>query len=456
MAAVAKKKFSVTGAPSQYKRTGRKGKGAWRKNVDIDDVEGGMEEIRKEETIIGVPLQKQPDSALFVMDDTGDLQIRKSLPKKLTHAQKILSARSAVPSPNPIQPSPSEENAAKYREKMSRLQRERLQRIAGKNVRGPFNSVVNPRERSREGVGLELKSTIPQDNLWERVDEDTKFIESLKEGDQKDYLPGAVLKPKHKAPEPDQVRQSITLKAVSEPHAGTSYNPAVEAHQDLLRKAVDIEEVREAKRRKVEASKERTVQLSKELEEKGEKAEMAVDMPGDEDFAREEAEANAADELASKRKDPKKKLKRARRAAIKEKLQRHLSHLRAVQRHKLHDVNFHKQIAASVDAGVANRELSAKRRRLKLQRLYANGLAGQRVGSKTKVPKGDIDVQLTEDLAENLRTMKVEGSLFRDRFLNFQQRGLLEARPKDGPRRKAGRGTKLVEKRAWREFDQTM
>ncbi|KAG8892371.1 hypothetical protein FRC01_014200, partial [Tulasnella sp. 417] len=427
MAAVAKKNVSATGAPSQYKRTGRKGKGAWRKNVDIDEVEAGMEEIRKEEAIIGVPLQKQPDSALFVMDDTGDLEIRKTLPKKLTHAQKILSARSAVASPNPIQPPPNEENAAKYREKMSRLQRERLKRIAGKNVRGPFNSVVNPRERSREGVGLELKSTVPQDNLWERVDEDTKFIESLKEGDQKDYLPGLVLKPKHKAPEPDQVRQSITLKAVSEPHAGTSYNPAVDAHQDLLRKAVDVEEIREAKRRKVEESRDRTAQLAKELDAKGEKVEMAVDTPADEESAQEEADT--ADEPPSKRKDPKKKLRRARRAATREKLeprdnptvtslpslkQRHLSQVRAVQRRKLHDVNFHKQIAASVDAGVANRELSAKRRRLKLERLYANGLAGQRVGSKTKVPKADIDVQLTEDLAENLRTMKVEGSLFRD------------------------------------------
>lgn len=53
MAAVAKKNVSVTGAPSQFKKTGRKGKGAWRKNVDIDDVEAGMEEIRKEEAIIG-------------------------------------------------------------------------------------------------------------------------------------------------------------------------------------------------------------------------------------------------------------------------------------------------------------------------------------------------------------------------------------------------------------------
>ncbi|KAG9007071.1 hypothetical protein FRB90_009559 [Tulasnella sp. 427] len=455
MAAVAKKNVSMTGAPSQYKRTGRKGKGAWRKNVDIDEVEAGMEEIRKEEAIIGVPLQKQSDSQLFMMDETGDLEIKKIAPKKLTHARKILSARSAVPAPNPFQPAPSEENAAKYREKTSRLQRERLARIAGKSVRGPFNSVLNPRERSKEGVGLELKSTVPQDNLWERTDEDTKFIEGLEEGIQKDYLPGLVLKPKHKGLEPDLARQTIALKAVSDPHAGTSYNPAVEAHQELLRKAVDVEEVREAKRRKLQEGRERTRQLAKELEEKGEKAEMAVDLPADEDVDQEE-ETNATDDLQAKKKNPKKKLKRAKRAATREKLQRHLSQLRAIQRHKLHDINFHKQIASAVDAGVANRDLSEKRRKLKLQRIYANGLAGKQVGSKTKVPKAEIDVQLTEDLAENLRTMKVEGSLFRDRFLNFQQRGLLEARPKDGPRRKPGRRLKTVEKRAYREFDQTM
>lgn len=80
-----------------------------------------------------------------------------------------------------------------------------------------------------------------------------------------------------------------------------------------------MEEIRETKRRKVEERRERTVQLAKELEEKGEKAEMAVDMPGDEESGQEEDEAAAVDE--SKRKDPKKKLKRAKRAATREKLQ---------------------------------------------------------------------------------------------------------------------------------------
>ena len=41
------------GAPSQHKQESRKGKRSWRKNVDIGDVEEGMEEMRAEERVAG-------------------------------------------------------------------------------------------------------------------------------------------------------------------------------------------------------------------------------------------------------------------------------------------------------------------------------------------------------------------------------------------------------------------
>lgn len=37
------------GAPQQYKQTSRKGKKAWRKNVDIAHVQTGLEQVREEE-----------------------------------------------------------------------------------------------------------------------------------------------------------------------------------------------------------------------------------------------------------------------------------------------------------------------------------------------------------------------------------------------------------------------
>ena len=44
---------SVNGAPSQRAQASRKGKKAWRKNIDIDEVEEGLEELRVEERVTG-------------------------------------------------------------------------------------------------------------------------------------------------------------------------------------------------------------------------------------------------------------------------------------------------------------------------------------------------------------------------------------------------------------------
>ena len=44
---------SAIGAPSQRTQTSRKGKKAWRKNVDIDDVEEVLEGQRAEERVTG-------------------------------------------------------------------------------------------------------------------------------------------------------------------------------------------------------------------------------------------------------------------------------------------------------------------------------------------------------------------------------------------------------------------
>ena len=44
---------STIGAPSQRTQGSRKGKKAWRKNIDIDEVEEGLEELRVEERVAG-------------------------------------------------------------------------------------------------------------------------------------------------------------------------------------------------------------------------------------------------------------------------------------------------------------------------------------------------------------------------------------------------------------------
>ena len=67
-----KKTKSAAGAPSQLLQSTRKGKKAWRKNIDIDHVEDGLETIRSEERVLGTALHNQPDKDLFAIDITGD------------------------------------------------------------------------------------------------------------------------------------------------------------------------------------------------------------------------------------------------------------------------------------------------------------------------------------------------------------------------------------------------
>lgn len=39
---------SSVGAPQQHKQPSRKGKKAWRKNVDVSEVQKGLEDVREE------------------------------------------------------------------------------------------------------------------------------------------------------------------------------------------------------------------------------------------------------------------------------------------------------------------------------------------------------------------------------------------------------------------------
>jgi nucleolar protein 53 len=81
---------SVVGAPAQHNQSSRKGKKAWRKNVDIEDLEDKLEGLRDEERTFGcvfylstffrpssnvicrLALQKKTDSELFIVDTKGD------------------------------------------------------------------------------------------------------------------------------------------------------------------------------------------------------------------------------------------------------------------------------------------------------------------------------------------------------------------------------------------------
>ncbi|KAG6836114.1 hypothetical protein H0H93_011226 [Arthromyces matolae] len=244
----------VTGAPSQLNQSSRKGKRAWRKNVDIQEVEEGMEEMRAEERVIGSvsllivaegyeffrcsqPLQVTKDQDLFTIDVQGDAKVRKNL-HKFSSAQltstKILAQRSAVPAVF----SRSTSDASKKRKALvSHDEKSRLLRIGKRPRKGPFNSVIDPTEFGAGSAMLELSEAVKNSgtyDVWTPPSEETEVPMGLE-----------IVQPKSvKAPTTKPTRNGIDLQAVPEPHQGTSYNPTVESHQDLLLKAHEAEEKR--------------------------------------------------------------------------------------------------------------------------------------------------------------------------------------------------------------------
>ena len=61
---------------------------------------------------------------------------------------------------------------------------------------------------------------------------------------------------------------------------------------------------------------------------------------------------------------------------------------------------------SDIDKNLKAREQARLARQLTIRLRVRKGLAGRRIG-KHKVPESHIDVQIGEDLAENLRTLKV-------------------------------------------------
>ena len=220
-------------------------------------------------------------------------------------------------------------------------------------------------------------------------------------------------------------RQDIEVPAVTEPHQGTSYNPPVDAHQELLLEAHEKERKRLREEQKIAEIKEKFSQLHQPTGTEdgiGTVPGMKLDEVAPEE--EEEEEQGGGQSIVPSRKTPARQTKKQRRRAAEQLAlvwRLYISALSmsnpAFQRRSLEEKAARKRLAASVGEARTLRKASLKlmkmREEEKAQRRLAmkyqrrrRGLAGQRLG-KHVVPEGGVEVQLGEDLSESLRAMKV-------------------------------------------------
>ncbi|KAG2181130.1 hypothetical protein INT43_008712 [Umbelopsis isabellina] len=396
----------------------RKGKKAWRKNIDITDVEEHLEGVRSEERA-GGKISERANDKLFTLDVKGDDRVKRQLAKdKPLYIDQILKSRSAIPAVGTRLFALPKESAKDNKGKESRINREKIEKLAKRKI---TQAPVKPAKKSK-GTAYDV---------W--ADEEPTPV------DLNPYLEPVRKRTVH-APSTLKVKPAAAehQPAVEVAEAGASYNPTMEDHQVLLRKAHKVETDKISQRENVN----KQLEYRKELLDLNE--EEAVDSEVD-----EESDAHSDDDEETRKRKENKKKTRSERNRLKKAKETQQLELRRKQEKELHkEITKLEEIEKIVEESEMSSLTKAEKRKAKKEAQEQAGLP--RLG-KYFVQKAPIEVQLTDELSESLRSLKPEGNAFRDRFVSLQKRNIIEPRlPVNHKRRYR---LKEYEKHSYKKFD---
>ncbi|KAG0005192.1 hypothetical protein BGZ80_010582 [Entomortierella chlamydospora] len=428
----------------------RKGKKAWRKNVDITDVEQNLDELRAEERITGGKVHQQSNDALFTMDTKGDGKTRKELLKDRTlKMDEILAERSKIPAvggrKKPSSTTAPLAASAKKDAKISKAEKARLLAlIKRKTSNSLFAPVTKPLGRS--GMTDAVKAAGRFDVWGTETQEQEEAEEQTK--DSNDFVAEVVTKVPVKAPRSFKQRQKVSIPAVKEAHPGASYNPTMQDHQGLLQLAHNEELRILHDKESVDAKLAYPKELDNMVAFDDQTGGLLEDSEDEDEEEEEEEDATGGDDIAKPKKQKGKKsiternrLARAAETAKKE---------AQIKREKelLKQTNKVKEIMKSVE----EEEAETERKRLENERKKEEKeRAGMKRVGRFNIPKERIHVQLQDELAESLRQLKPEGNVMKDRFQSFVERNLIEPRVPVAKRRRYR--LKTYEKHSYKRFD---
>ncbi|KAJ2845175.1 hypothetical protein IWW36_004891 [Coemansia brasiliensis] len=413
--------------PAKKARTGRKRKTDWRKNINLDDIETGLEEMREEERQGGI-IEKRQDSDLFVMDTAGDEKTKARVRHtKGLRLDEILNRRSSVPVPV-LGRKLGEER--KKRRELYELKK-RLNKAAG---------FVKGQRTASQAI---QQSKQPQTlDIWGASDMAESTKKKLKTVVSRKKLP-----------------HIATLPAVEVAHPGASYRPSETDHKVLMQKASSeyASELRKADRVK-QFSQFRGIQHNDGLNECAETVmkEMVQgdasdgSNPNNSSDEDEETVYGSADEgkPTKKVKEPKRKTRvdRNRERRAHERLYK--EHKAKEQKEQLRQLELTKRLEKAVEAEAAEAEKAAQRRREEMQKRAA--LPRKRIG-RNNVPQVPEAVQLTEELAGSLRQLQPETNGFAEVYNSFVKRNIVEPRGLQKQKRKSWK-IKTTEKWSYKDF----
>lgn len=424
---------NVTKKPSQYKQSSRKGKKAWRKNIDISDIEQYMEKKIDHEVTHGTSdITSLQNDALFHVDIEGDNVLKKKLIKrnqikKVLKSKEILDAvrtNSKIAALNHHK-SDSHGNSNKI-QGVSKHELKKLMALAG---RAHGESKIKNRV-AKDGL---VKTTAG--DLWGEESNSKKRKVKLPSGieldvEEKDQIPQELLKKSTTSWSVASVRprtldiEPVTVKEFTEiPHAGKSYNPNNKSWSELINKEYKDEKAREDERIALEKYKERIRHLMETLDDNEEEESSSNEEEGGEE--NEDTQSSGSDnELRLSINKPvknKKKTKyqrnKAKRHEEKVKLQQELKELRERVKDLEEVINTEEtEMVSVIEPDNSNKVKKSKKNKK------------HKLGTKYSVIDERLEIKFSDELSDSLRRLKPEGNLLYETVRKLQSSGKIESR----------------------------
>ncbi|CBQ70053.1 related to Glioma tumor suppressor candidate region gene 2 protein [Sporisorium reilianum SRZ2] len=450
MAPTRTKASSTLGQPAQPNQSSRKGKKAWRKNIDLSTTEAFLEEQAH-------PLRQTASDVLFVEDRSGQetLLAKQARTKRPLKSLEILQNSYGHAALEPAR----KHKAGKAVDKKTE---QRLRKMVGRQkvaTQGDASAIAH---NSADVVSKSLGSVY---DVWSSTDAKGK---SKASATSDDWIPPTSAKPTITLPKTLRRADNdiaTTLPAIDLPHPGSSYNPDLESHEALINEAYDIEKRLEDNEQMDRAERESWQAklagiVAREAELRAQQDDdlkryrgMDVDVPGsasDADADSDDVEEDD-DQEEGGNSEPKRKTRAQRARAKRARAQQSEAARRKQARI---DAAAILQLPAlkrrQARLALARHQAALLRREHKHAALAKHGLAGTKLGKHT-VPHQHVDVQTGDELAESLRTLKPEGNLFRDRYVRMQARGHVEPCVKQERTRRV-RKTKEYETHDYKKF----
>lgn len=390
--------------PQQASQSSRKGKKAWRKNVNIDDISQGLQDKRERLIALG-DSEINGDDDFFIIDNDGDEKIKNNLNKE----GKKLKSHEILVNKSKVKPLAIERN---NKAPVSKYKVNKLMKLAGR-VQGESG----------------LKARVEKDGIVKGGNVDPWATEEAPTPQPASH---EITKPSHA---PKTIRRApISLGKEEDIDAGKSYNPSLESWKSLINKEFDLENEKEIKRQQIKEYQEKIQNLilnSTENEvDDSEDDQISEQEESDQQLEDYKLSLNKPTEVKIKTKAKRnKQIKHKKRVELEEKLKQLKAQLNDLN--KLEEINNEAQ--QPVEYSYTGKDSKRTKKLFKYDSIQR-----------------PLEVKLSDELTNNLKNVKPEGNLFYDQMIELQQSGKIESRIPVAKKRKYAQ--KFTEKWSYKDF----